>query len=88
LKWIPREVFSRPDVLEEASIEPHLLAQACNDVRKGGRDVPVMLTVGEMERYVGQGGLGTTSGFTNPDVATLCPEHLVDAQKINYLLIF
>ena len=31
-----REVFSRSDVLEEASIEPHLLARACNDVRKGG----------------------------------------------------
>jgi energy-coupling factor transport system ATP-binding protein len=31
-----REVFSRPDILEEASIEPHLLAQAFNDVRKGG----------------------------------------------------
>jgi len=51
-------VFSRPDVLEEASIEPHLLAQACNDVRKGGRDVPVMLTVGELERYVGRGEWG------------------------------
>ena len=31
-----REVFSRPDVLREASIEPHLLARVCNDVRKGG----------------------------------------------------
>ena len=30
-----REVFSRPDILEEASIEPHLLARACNDVRRG-----------------------------------------------------
>ena len=48
-----REVFSRPDILEEASIEPHLLARACNDVRKGGRDVPVLLTVRELERYVG-----------------------------------
>jgi len=47
-----REVFSRPDVLEEASIEPHLLARACNDVRGVGRDVPVLLTVGELERYV------------------------------------
>ena len=48
-----REMFSRPDILEEASIEPHLLARACNDVRKGGRDVPVMLTLEELERYVG-----------------------------------
>ena len=48
-----REVFSRPDILEEASIEPHLLARACNDVRKGGRDIPVLLTVGELERYLG-----------------------------------
>ncbi|MCD4842798.1 MAG: ATP-binding cassette domain-containing protein [Methanosarcinales archaeon] len=48
-----REVFSRPDILEEASIEPHLLARACNDVREGGRDIPVLLTVGELERYVG-----------------------------------
>jgi len=31
-----REVFSRLDVLEEAAIEPHLLTQACNDMRKGG----------------------------------------------------
>ena len=31
-----REVFSRPDVLEEASIEPYLLARACNDVRGAG----------------------------------------------------
>ncbi len=31
-----REVFSRPDVLEVASIEPHLLARACNDVRGAG----------------------------------------------------
>ena len=31
-----REVFSQPDILEEASIEPHLLARACNDVREGG----------------------------------------------------
>jgi len=31
-----REVFSRPDILEEASIELHLLARVCNDFRKGG----------------------------------------------------
>jgi energy-coupling factor transporter ATP-binding protein EcfA2 len=48
-----REVFSQPDILEEASIEPHLLARACNDVRGVGRDVPVLLTVEELERYVG-----------------------------------
>jgi energy-coupling factor transport system ATP-binding protein len=48
-----REVFSRPDVIEDASIEPHLLARACNDVRVAGGDIPVMLTVGELERYVG-----------------------------------
>jgi len=48
-----REVFSRPDILEEASIEPHLLARACNDVRGAGGDIPVLLTVGELERYVG-----------------------------------
>jgi len=48
-----REVFSRPDILEEASIEPHLLARACNDVRGAGGDVPVLLTVGELERYLG-----------------------------------
>jgi len=28
-----REVFSRPDILGEASIEAHLLARACNYVR-------------------------------------------------------
>ena len=48
-----REIFSHPDILEEASIEPHLLARACNDVRKVGRDIPVMLTLEELERYVG-----------------------------------
>jgi len=48
-----REVFSRPDILEEASIEPHLLARACNDVRGAGGDIPVLLTVGELERYLG-----------------------------------
>jgi ABC-type glutathione transport system ATPase component len=48
-----REVFSQPDILEEASIEPHLLARACNDVRKGGWDVPVLLKVGELEGYEG-----------------------------------
>ncbi len=48
-----REVFSRPDVLGEASIEPHLLARACNDVRGEGGDIPVLLTVGELERYLG-----------------------------------
>ena len=48
-----REVFSRPDILEEASIEPHLLARACNDVRGVRGDIPVLLTVGELERYLG-----------------------------------
>jgi len=33
-RWHP--CFSRPDIFGEASIEPHLLARACNDVRKGG----------------------------------------------------
>ncbi|MCG7848002.1 MAG: hypothetical protein MIO93_02310 [ANME-2 cluster archaeon] len=28
-------------------------AQACNDVRRGGGMVPVLLTVGELERHVG-----------------------------------
>ena len=50
-RWHP--CFSRPDIFGEASIEPHLLARACNDVRKGGRDIPVLLTVGELEQYVG-----------------------------------
>ena len=50
-----REVFSMSDILEGASIEPHLLARACNDVRGEGGDIPVLLTVGELERYVGQG---------------------------------
>ena len=48
-----REVFSRPDILGEASIEPHLLARACNDVRGTGGDIPVLLAVEELERYVG-----------------------------------
>jgi len=34
-----REVFSQPDILWEASIEPHLLARACNDVRGAGGDL-------------------------------------------------
>jgi hypothetical protein len=48
-----REVFSQPGILEEASIEPHLLARAGNDVRGVGGDVPVLLMVGELERYLG-----------------------------------
>jgi len=48
-----RSVISIPDILEKVSIEPHLLARACNNVRKGGRDVPVLLTVEKLERYVG-----------------------------------
>jgi len=47
------DVFSRADVLGEASIEPHLLARACNDVRGVGGDIPVLLTVEELERFVG-----------------------------------
>ena len=47
-----REVFSRPDILVEASIEPHLLALACNDAQGAGGDIPVLLIVGELERYV------------------------------------
>ena len=50
-----REVFSQPDVLKEASIEPHLLVMACNDVRGAGWDIPVMFTLEELEKYVGQG---------------------------------
>jgi len=34
----------------QASIEPHLLARACKDVRGAGGDIPVLLTVGELER--------------------------------------
>jgi len=57
-----REFFSQSDILWEASIEPHLLARACNDVRRAGQDVPVLLTVGELERYVGWGEWSPTSG--------------------------
>jgi len=31
-----REVFSQPDIIREASIEPHLLARACNGCARGG----------------------------------------------------
>jgi len=47
-----REVFSRPDVIGEASIEPHLLARACNYVRRAGGDFPVLMNVGELDRYM------------------------------------
>ena len=47
------DVFSMPDILWEASIEPHLLARACNDVRGAWGDIPVLLTVGELEWYLG-----------------------------------
>jgi len=50
-----REVFSQPDILEEASIEPHLLARACNDVRGEWGDVPVLLRVGELENVLKTG---------------------------------
>ncbi len=48
-----REVFSGPDILGEASVEPHLLARACNDVRGAGGNIPMLLTVEELERYLG-----------------------------------
>jgi energy-coupling factor transport system ATP-binding protein len=44
-----REVFSRPDILERASIEPPLLTRISNDLRKAGRKIPVMLTLEELQ---------------------------------------
>ena len=50
-----RDVFSRPDILGEASIEPHLLARACNDVREAGGDIPVLLRSGGAGAVCGVG---------------------------------
>ncbi|MDP3104097.1 MAG: energy-coupling factor transporter ATPase [Candidatus Methanoperedens sp.] len=44
-----REVFSRPDILNRASIEPPLLARISNDLNKAGRKVPVILTFEELQ---------------------------------------
>jgi len=57
-----REVFSRPDVLGEASIEPHLLARACNDVRGAGGIFRCCLLWGSWSGMWGRGELGPTSG--------------------------
>ena len=42
-----RDVFSREEIIERASIEPPLLAKISNDLRKSGRDIPVFLTLEE-----------------------------------------
>ena len=47
-----REVFSRQDILERASIEPPLLARISNDLRKAGRKVPVILTLEEVQYLI------------------------------------
>ncbi|MBU4340206.1 MAG: ATP-binding cassette domain-containing protein [Euryarchaeota archaeon] len=44
-----REVFSRPDILNRASIELPLLARISNDLNKAGRKVPVILTFEELQ---------------------------------------
>lgn len=44
-----REVFSRPDILNRASIELPLLARISNDLNKAGRKVPVILTLEELQ---------------------------------------
>lgn len=51
-----REVFSRTDILKGASIEPHLLARACNDVRKGGAGCSCAADCGGAEAVCGVGG--------------------------------
>ncbi len=44
-----REVFSRPDILKRASMEPPLLVRISNDLRKAGRKIPVMFTLKELQ---------------------------------------
>ncbi|MCG2738423.1 MAG: energy-coupling factor transporter ATPase [Candidatus Methanoperedenaceae archaeon] len=44
-----REVFSRPEILKKASIEPPLLARISNDLKNAGRKIPVMLTLEELQ---------------------------------------
>ena len=48
-----REVFSRSDILEVASIEPHLLARACTDVRGAGGCSGAADCGGELEQSIG-----------------------------------
>jgi energy-coupling factor transporter ATP-binding protein EcfA2 len=45
-----REVFSRPDILKRASIEPPLITRISNDLRYAGRNIPVMLTLEEFNK--------------------------------------
>ncbi|MBU4075696.1 MAG: ATP-binding cassette domain-containing protein, partial [Euryarchaeota archaeon] len=47
-----REVFSRPDILNRASIELPLLARISNDLNKAGRKVPVILTLEELQYFL------------------------------------
>lgn len=47
-----REVFSRPDILNRASIELPLLARISNDLNKAGRKVPVILTFEELQYFL------------------------------------
>jgi energy-coupling factor transporter ATP-binding protein EcfA2 len=44
-----RKVFSRPDILKRASIEPPLLARISNELIKTGRKIPLMLTLEELQ---------------------------------------
>ena len=52
-----RDVSSRSDVHKKASIELHPLTLAPNDMRKDGRDAPVLLAVGKLERYADWGAV-------------------------------
>jgi len=57
-----REVFSRPDILLEASIEPHLLARVCNDVRGAGGYSGAAEKWGNWSGMWSRGELGPISG--------------------------
>jgi energy-coupling factor transporter ATP-binding protein EcfA2 len=50
-----REVFSRPDLLKRTAIELPLITRISNDLRNAGRNIPVMLTIEELQQKYDSG---------------------------------
>jgi len=56
-----RDVFSGLEKLREAHIEPPLVTRLSLDLKMKGINIPVMLTVGELERHLKVSGMGRLS---------------------------
>ncbi|MBE0523698.1 MAG: ATP-binding cassette domain-containing protein [Methanosarcinales archaeon] len=49
-----RQVFSRSDLLEQASIEPPMITKLSHQLREGSEKVPVILTISELKDLMGK----------------------------------